>query len=90
MFLSGKYWTSWVNSLGDAKLANTIIGYWIQFAKAGDPSAPQLPLWPAYRPDAPMAQELGLQVGQIPVPHEAGKRIFEEMLQSQLQPGKAQ
>jgi para-nitrobenzyl esterase len=90
MFLSGKYWTSWVKSPGDAQLSNTIIGYWVQFAKTGAPSAPQLPSWPAYRPDAPMAQELGSSVRQIPLPHAAGKRAFEEVLQSQLQPVKAE
>jgi para-nitrobenzyl esterase len=85
MFVSGKYWTSWVNSPGDAQLSNTIIGYWIQFAKSGAPSAPQLPSWPVYRPDAPMAQELGARVGQIPVPHQAGKGVFEEILKAQSQ-----
>jgi para-nitrobenzyl esterase len=90
MFLSGKYWTSWVRSPGDAQLSNTIIGYWVQFAKTGNPTAPQLPPWPAYRAVAPMAQELGTQVRQIPIPHPAGKCVFEEILNSQLQPDKAQ
>jgi len=90
MFLSGKFWASWVKSPGDAQLSNAIIGYWIQFAKTGVPSAPALPSWPGYRPKAPMAQELGSHVGQIPVPHAAGKRAFEEILNSQLQPAKAQ
>ncbi|MGP8252087.1 MAG: carboxylesterase/lipase family protein [Terracidiphilus sp.] len=90
MFLSGKYWTSWVKSPGDAQLSNTIVGYWIQFAKTGDPSPAQLPPWPAYVPGAPMAQELGSHVKQIPVPHAAGKSVFEEILKSQLQPVKAE
>jgi para-nitrobenzyl esterase len=90
MFLSGKFWTSWVKSPGDAQLSNTIIGYWVQFAKTGDPSPPQLPKWPSYRPSAPMAQDLGSQVKQIPIPNEAGKSVFEEILKSQLRPVKAQ
>ncbi len=90
MFLSGKYWTSWVKSPGDVQLSNTLIGYWTEFAKTGEPSAPELPLWPAYQPDAPMVQELGSQVEQTPIPHAAGKAAFEEILKSQLQPAKAQ
>jgi para-nitrobenzyl esterase len=90
MFLSGKYWASWVKSPGDAQLSNTLIGYWTEFAKTGEPSSPNLPSWPAYQPDAPMAQELGSQVKQIPVPHEAGMKVFEEILNSQLQPAKSQ
>jgi para-nitrobenzyl esterase len=90
MFLSGKYWTSWVKSPGDAQLSNTIIGYWTEFAKAGEPSDPRLPPWPPYQPNAPMAQELGLQVKPIPVPHAASMGVFEEILKSQLQPGNTQ
>lgn len=89
MFLSGHYWTSWVKSPGDAQLSDAIIGYWVQFAKAGDPSVPGLPEWPAYKPATPMAQELGPKIGQIPISHAAGKAIFEEMLKAQLGPANA-
>jgi para-nitrobenzyl esterase len=90
MFLSKKYWTSWVRSPGDAQLSNTIIDYWVQFAKAGKPSPPGLPPWPAYRRGAPMAQELGSHVGQIPIPRAAKLSTFEEVLKPQLQPAKMQ
>ena len=85
MFLSKRYWTSWVNSPGDARLSNTIIDYWVQFAKAGKPSSPGLPQWPAYRPSEPMSQELGSHVGQMPIPRRAKQGIFEELLKPQLQ-----
>ncbi len=90
MFLSGKYWTSWVKSPGDDRLSNTMIGYWTQFAKTGKPSAPGLPPWPAYRPRAIMGQELGSQVKQIPLPHASGMAVFEEILNSQLRTVEAQ
>jgi para-nitrobenzyl esterase len=90
MFLSKKYWTSWVPSSGDAQLSETIIDYWVQFAKAGMPSAPGLPPWPAYQLGEPMAQELGSQVRQIPIPRAAKLGVFEEILKSQLQPVKMQ
>ena len=90
MFLSKKYWTSWVRSSGDAQLSETIIDYWVQFAKAGEPSAAGLPPWPAYHLDTPRAQELGSHVGQMPVPRAAQLRMFDEILKSQLQPVKMQ
>jgi para-nitrobenzyl esterase len=90
MFLSKKYWASWVSSPGDAQLSNTIIDYWVQFAKTGKPSAPKLRPWPPYRLGAPMAQELGSRVGQIPIPRAAKFKVFEEVLKSQLNPVKVQ
>ena len=90
MFLSQKYWTSWVKSPDDAQMSNTIIDYWVQFAKAGDPSVPGLPRWPAYRLDKPAAQELGSQVRQIPIPRAAQLRVFDETLKTQLQSATAQ
>jgi para-nitrobenzyl esterase len=90
MFLSRKYWTSWVNSPGDAQLSNTIIDYWVQFAKVAKPSASGLPQWPAYRPMEPMAQELGSHVGQTPIPRGAKQSVFEEILESQLRQSKKQ
>jgi para-nitrobenzyl esterase len=90
MFLSKKYWTSWVPRSGDAQLSDTIIDYWVQFGKAGEPSAPGLPPWPAYRPGEPVAQELGSHVGQTPIPRAAERDVFEEILKSQLQPVKMQ
>jgi para-nitrobenzyl esterase len=90
MFLSKKYWTTWVNSPGDARLSSAIIDYWVQFAKAGTPSNPGLPPWPAYRPGEPVAQELGSHVGQIPIPRAAKRDVFQEILKSQLPPVKGQ
>jgi para-nitrobenzyl esterase len=90
MFLSKKYWTSWVPSPGDAQLSNAIVDYWVQFAKAGKPSPPGLPPWPVYRPGEPVAQELGSHVGQIPIPRPAKRDVFEEILKSQLPPVKGQ
>jgi para-nitrobenzyl esterase len=85
MFLSQKYWASWVKSPDDAQMSNTIIDYWVQFARVGEPSAPGLPQWRAYRLDKPAAQELGSQVRQIPIPRAAELRVFDEILKTQLQ-----
>jgi para-nitrobenzyl esterase len=34
----------------DWALTDTMIGYWTNFARTGDPNGPGLPLWPAYDP----------------------------------------
>lgn len=84
MYLSQRYWTSWVKSPDDAELSQAIISYWIEFAKAGNPSSPELPPWPAYQVDAPMAQELGSQVKQTRVPREGQMKVFERILNSRI------
>jgi para-nitrobenzyl esterase len=37
----------------DAALSEQMQGYWTNFARTGDPNAPGLPAWPAYRGAAP-------------------------------------
>ena len=90
MFLSKKYWTSWVRSPGDAQLSNAIVDYWVQFAREGKPSALGLPSWPAYRLGEPVAQELGSHVGRMPIPRAAKREVFEEILKPQFPPVKGQ
>jgi para-nitrobenzyl esterase len=44
-------------STGDAAMAETLQGYWVNFARTGNPNGPNLPTWPAYtlKDDALMA-----------------------------------
>lgn len=42
----------------DRALADTIMGYWLNFAAHGDPNGAGLPIWPAYR-DSGLIQDLG-------------------------------
>ena len=84
IFLSKRYWTTWVSSPNDEKLSNVMIGYWAQFAKTSQPSGSGLPPWPTYDPKTDLCQELGRNIGQIPTPRAAKFAVFEEMLKEQL------
>ncbi|TNE61050.1 MAG: hypothetical protein EP335_17255 [Alphaproteobacteria bacterium] len=55
----------------DRTLTDTIMAYWVNFAKTGNPNGSGLPTWQAYGPTAGYLQELGTQVGQatdVPTP----------------------
>lgn len=82
MFLSRRYWTSWVKAPADQPLSDAIVGYWAQFIKAGNPDRAGLPAWPPY--DQPVCQELGRHIGPRPVPHLERFGVFHDYLDSRL------
>jgi para-nitrobenzyl esterase len=47
-------------------LARVVQGYWINFAKTGDPNGPGLPEWPRFDLNSPMVQVLDTQVRSEP------------------------
>lgn len=85
MFLSKKYWTSWIARPYDKKLSDAIIGYWVQFAKTGNPNGPGLPTWPVYSPTTDLCQELGQRIGPKSVPRSERFEVFQRILTSRLQ-----
>jgi len=84
MFLSKKYWTSWVHRPYDKTLSNAIIGYWVHFAKAGNPNTSVLPAWPDYQRKTDFCQELGRGIGAVPVPRAARFEVFQHFLNARL------
>lgn len=83
MFLSRKYWTSWIARPEDQPLSDAILRYWVQFVKTGDPNVSGLPHWPAYGKD--LCQELGRHIGPAPVPRLQRFAVFQRYLSSRLQ-----
>jgi len=52
----------------EQRLADAMIGYWVQFAKTGDPNRDGLPVWPKFDAASESYLELGEQI-------EAGSRL---------------
>ncbi|MGH9615411.1 MAG: carboxylesterase/lipase family protein [Acidobacteriaceae bacterium] len=84
MFLSRKYWKSWVRRPYDETLSNAIIGYWVRFAKTGNPNLAGLPRWSVYDPRTDVCQELGQKIGPEPVPRAKRFGVFQQFLTSRL------
>ena len=49
----------------DLKLSETMLSYWSNFAKTGDPNGEGLPTWSLYSGDGDGVMELGKNVGKI-------------------------
>lgn len=85
MFLSKKYWTTWIHRPYDKTLSNAIIGYWVQFSKTGNPNNSALPAWPVYQRNTDLCQELGQRIGAEPVPRAERFEVFQQFLNSRLE-----
>ncbi len=67
----------------DYKLSDTMMSYWTNFAKNGDPNGPGLPTWPVFDEKAanPMLY-LDVQIQPGPVPNKAGLDFYEAFYNS--------
>lgn len=84
MFLSRRYWTTWIAQPEDAVLSRAIIGYWTQFVKTGNPNGPGLPMWPEFGGSGE-AQELGRRIGPEGDPRQEKWAVFQEYLNARLE-----
>ncbi len=55
----------------DRRLTDVIQGYWVNFARSGNPNGAGLPEWPAYVQADARVIELGDRVGALPAPDHA-------------------
>jgi len=61
----------------DKRLSDTMMSYWVQFAKTGDPNVDGQPAWPEYDPATDTYLELGEQVKTGTGLHARGYELFE-------------
>lgn len=68
----------WAWTPADRRLADAMSGYWVNFAKTGNPNGPGLPQWPAFTTQAGNVLTLGktIAAGQVSVP--APIRVFDQ------------
>jgi para-nitrobenzyl esterase len=84
MFVSQRFWTSWIHAPEDARLSAAILGYWVSFVKTGNPNTRGLPVWPAYGPEKDVCQSLGQTIETTPVPRSSRFAVFQERLDERL------
>lgn len=53
----------------DRRYSDAMMGYWLAFAKTGDPNAEGLPAWPAYNSDAETVMLFGGAMAAGPLPN---------------------
>ncbi len=59
--------TAWTDE--DRAISKTMQGYWVNFAKTGNPNGTGLPNWPSYDPIDAKAMLLGVKTGAAPIPN---------------------
>ncbi len=52
-------------------LTRTMMAYWVNFARSGNPNGQGLPAWPSYDPAAPQVQQLDAEPGAQSAPNHA-------------------
>ncbi len=64
-------------------LSKIVQGYWLNFAKTGNPNGPGLPQWPEFNPDTPMVQILDVTSGTQPANDTAERFEFWKNLEDE-------
>lgn len=70
----------WTWQEQDRNLGKTMISYWTNFAKTGNPNGPGLPVWNAFKPGGGgKVMELGATVGMRDEPQRARYEFFRDL-----------
>ncbi|HEV2576138.1 MAG TPA: carboxylesterase family protein [Acidobacteriaceae bacterium] len=72
----------WRWTKADRRVAAQVSGYWVNFAKSGNPNGPGLPLWPAFGNSDSKVMYLADPVRVGPVPGMSGLGVFDTVYTS--------
>ncbi len=67
----------------DSALSSLMQGYWVNFAKTGDPNGPGLPQWPAFGPSSQRVMYLDTHPRAGPVPNLRQLKVLDAYFASQ-------
>ena len=62
----------------DRALSEEMQGYWVNFAKQGDPNGPGLARWPAFTAAQPLVMRFGVNPGPAPIPHQDRLKVLDD------------
>ena len=60
----------------DRRFSDAMMGYWVNFARSGNPNGEGLPAWPAYRVDREQAMLFGKTIEPGPLPNKPQLDFF--------------
>jgi para-nitrobenzyl esterase len=61
----------------DFSLSQQMQGYWVNFARHGDPNGPGLPAWPAVGTRDPLVMRIGADPGPAPLPNQDRIKVLD-------------
>ncbi|HEX3364927.1 carboxylesterase/lipase family protein [Phenylobacterium sp.] len=68
---------TWAWTPADHRLADAMAGYWVNFAKRGDPNGPGRPVWPRFLANDGQVQRLNDPITAGPPPELATLKVFD-------------
>jgi para-nitrobenzyl esterase len=73
------YDPAWKWTEAEKRYSDVVSGYWVNFARRGDPNGPGLPPWPRYARAANRVMLFGATPRAAPLPHIRALRLFDRI-----------
>jgi para-nitrobenzyl esterase len=73
----------------DRRLSKQMSGYWVNFARTGDPNGEGLPVWPAYSESDEQCLRLGLRIEPMELPQMSELDFFDRFMERRRAAGQS-